>query len=256
MKMTAITIARFTFYEAMHNRFILIFLAALLISFGLAEFLSEMAITESRETIVSIVSFVMRLFAIVAISLFVITGVSREFNDRILWHIFSLPKKRYVYYLGKLMAYAVLSLIVVSAISLLLMFYTPAMDVIFWAFSMFLELLIIIAFSLLCLITFRQITLSFLSVMGFYLLARNMATFQLISNSPILETNTFSQHFIDSLLQGIAYVLPALNEFARSDWLLYGAFQTSDLYSNILQTIIYVSLLSFAAIFDLYRLEL
>ncbi len=256
MKLTAITIARFTFIEALRNRFILIFLAALVISFGLAEFLSEMAITESRETIVSIVSFTMRLFAIVAISLFVITSVAREFNDRILWHIFSLPRKRYVYYFGKLLAYALLSFLAVMAISVLLMFYTPVADVILWAISMFLELLIIISFSLLCLITFRQITLSFLSVMGFYLLARNMATFQLISNSPILESNTLSQNFIDTLLEAIAYVLPNLNDFAQSGWLLYGTFQANDLYSNILQTVIYVLLLSFAAIFDLYRLEL
>ena len=198
----------------------------------------------------------MRLFTIIALSLFVISNVAREFNDRILWHIFSLPSKRYVYYYGKLLAYSALSLLTVLAVSILLMLYAPIIDILAWAVSMFLELLIILAFSLLSLFTFRQITFSFLSVLGFYLLARNITTFQVISESPIVQSGSTAQAFINVFLDGLAYLLPNLDQFAQSSWLLYANFQPTDLLNNLIQAAIYIILLSLAAMFDLYRLEL
>ena len=256
MNTATITIARYTLIESLRNRFIPIFIAALVICYGLAGFLSEMAITESREMVISILSFSMRLFSIITISLFVITNISREFNDRILWHIFSLARERYIYYSGKLLAFSALSFLSVIFVALLLLFYVRAEDVLLWSISLFFELMIVTAFSLLCMFTFRQITLAFLAVMGFYLLARNIATFQLISSSPILETNTSSQAFIDTVLNGIAYVLPALNDFAHTSWLVYGEIQMNVLGLNALQCLIYLVILSAAAIFDLYRMEL
>ena len=77
-----ITIARFTFFEAMRNRLFLLTLAGLVCVLGLTEFVGELAVSEAGQFQAIVIGAGMRLFAIVTIALFVITSVVREFNDK------------------------------------------------------------------------------------------------------------------------------------------------------------------------------
>ncbi len=255
MKTASITIAKFTFIEALRNKILLFLVIGLAILFGLAEFLSELALTESREISVSWIAFTARLFSVVLVSLFVMTSVAREFDDKIMLHLFSHSLKRYSYYLGKLLAFSGVALFAMLCVGILLLLYLPFNTVLFWSLSFYLELLIVVAVSLLFFLTFKHIAISFVSVMAFYLLARNMATIQLISNSPILETNTYSSKIIQFVLDAIAYILPTLNEFSQTAWLIYDQFQPEQLFDNALQCFIYVLFISMVALFDLYRME-
>ncbi|MCG8324222.1 MAG: hypothetical protein MI673_01810, partial [Thiotrichales bacterium] len=115
---------------------------------------------------------------------------------------------------------------------------------------------IIIALSLLFIFTFKQVTQAFSGMIAFYLLARSMETIQLISDSPLLQTHTLSQNFISGVLDIIAFIMPRLDLFAQSQWLVYGMVDLPLMLTNLLQTLIYVTLLSACALFDLYRMEL
>ncbi len=77
-----LTIALFTLREAIQNRLISLVLAALISLFGLAEFIGEVAITESAETKVSILSSALRFFAVLLISLFVTMSMLREQHEK------------------------------------------------------------------------------------------------------------------------------------------------------------------------------
>ena len=91
-----------------------------------------------------------------------------------------------------------------------------------------------------------------MAVISFYFISRSMHTIQLISNSPILESDSFSQEFINYFIDAIAFVLPELHIFTQSSWLAYGV-NISDIVPVLVQTIIYLLLLIAAGLFDLYR---
>jgi len=252
----ALVIAKFTFLEAVRNRLFFLALTGLVCAYGLSEFISELAITESREFVTSFLAFSLRFFCVFVIGLFVVTSIVREFNDKGFEYILALPYPRYIYYFGKFLGFGLLAVVVVLSVSVILLFYAGLISTLFWCLSLVFELLIVVALSLLFTFTFKQITPAFSGVMAFYLLSRSMETIQLISDSPMLQTNTLSQEFINTLLDIIAFLMPRLDIFTRTEWLVYGNMDMSVLYTNLLQTIIYVILLSACSLFDLYRMEL
>ena len=255
MKNAPLTIARFTFLEAVRNRLFYLTLAGLVIVLGLTEFVGELAITEADSIQATLIAAGMRVFAVSTVSLFVITSLVREFADKGVDLIASMPIPRSSYFFGKFLGFFALALVIVLATGLLLTLYAPLQSVVFWLLSLSCELSIVIALSLLCLFTFSNVTVAFMAVAGFYLLARSMYTIQLISDSPIMEFYTFSQEFMSILINGLAFLLPALHEFTRSEWLL-NELNWADLGNVFLQTVIYLVLLSAAALFDLYRKNL
>jgi len=106
---------------------------------------------------------------------------------------------------------------------------------------------------LLCLVTFKNITSALSVVLAFYLLARTISTIQLIGSSPILETTNLSHKIITMVIDAIAFLLPALDQFSKTEWLVYGGGGSSEYLFIVGQTVIYIALLFTAACFDLHR---
>ena len=75
------TIAFYTFLEATRNRLLWLVVAFVVIGFGLSQFVSEIAITESATFQSSLLAAMLRFFAVFTIALFVITSMVREFDD-------------------------------------------------------------------------------------------------------------------------------------------------------------------------------
>ena len=248
-----VTIARYVIIEAVRNRLFGLMFIGLIGIFGLGEFVGGLALTETAEVQGSLVAFVMRLGAVFIISLFVITGVVREFNEKSIEMLLALPVPRYVYYAGKLCGYLILSAVIACIAGLPLFLYAGVGQVLLWSFSLFCELSIMTALCLFFLFTLGQATAALSAVAGFYLLARSMGSMQLISHSPIMETNTQAQEIIRTLLDLSAGLLPDLDVFTQTGWLVYGSGGVQDLGAIGVQTLIYVGLLSAAALFDLYR---
>jgi ABC-type transport system involved in multi-copper enzyme maturation permease subunit len=248
-------IARYTFLEAVRNRLFGLTAAGLICLLGLTEFIGELAITETGRIQAALVGAVMRLFAVCVVALFVVTSVVRESSDKGTEVLLSLPLPRHAYFLGKYAGFLALSGVIAAAICALLLLYAGAGPVLVWFVSLQCELAIVVALALLCVFTFSNVTVSFMLVLAFYLLARAMHSIQLISSSPIMESSTWSQEYIRRLFDVVAYVLPDLHEFTRSDWLAWGGGPAS-LGSILVQTLVFVMLLGSAAIFDLYRKEI
>ena len=249
------TIAKYTFIEAVKNRLFILMVIGLICIFGLTQFIGELAITETQGIQVALMGMIMRLFAVFIVCLFVITNLVREFNDKAFELIISLPIPRSAYFLGKLIGFSFLSIVVAAIVSLPLILYAPIFQVAIWVVSLVCELFIVTALCLLCLFTLGHITTAFSAVIAFYILSRSISTIQLLGQSPIIEATTKSQEFILQLIDAIAYILPGLDSFTQTQWLVYQTGSVDGLMSIIMQTTIYVLLLSSAALFDLYRKE-
>ena len=251
-----LTIAKYSVLEAVRDKFLIFILAGVFGFFIISLFIGELTVTEGAATQATLLASALRLYSVFTVSLFVISSMTREFNDKGFELILSHPVPRASYYFGKFIGFSIVALIISFFIFVCLSIHVPIISAGYWSFSLFCELLIIIAMSLLCLFSFNSITISFTVVMSFYFLSRSMEIIQLISNSPILALGSPSHQFISSMLDYIAYLLPGLYSFTKSEWLIYQANILSELNLVIGQTFIYITFISAVALFDLYRKEL
>ncbi len=256
MRRGIITIGVFTFVEAVRSRLLWVMLALALAGFALAEFLGSIAITEDRAIQVGVLSAGWRIVSVFLIGLAVISSLAREAADKGMDLLFSFPMHRAAYYFGKLAGFAALAaLAAIVAVPLLLM-YAPLPAVLLWMVSLFCELLLIICLSLFLVFTFSQVTVAVSGLMGIYVLARSIESFQLMARGPFFDSSSFADQFVALFMQSLAYLLPSLSLFARADWLIDPASSDGALLGVLVQTVIYATLISAAALFDLYRKSL
>lgn len=249
-----LTIARFSIWEAVRDKFLIFIIVGMFCFFLISLFIGELAITEEAATQSAILASALRLFSVFTIGLFVITSMIREFNDKGFELILSHPVPRSSYYFGKFAGFSCIALLVSLMSLCCLSFYVPLSLVLCWSLSLFCELLIIISLSLLCVFSFNSITISFSVVMAFYILSRTIEAIQLISDSPIVNIGSMSHKFMNGLLDAIAYLIPSFSKFTQTEWLIHPSGHNLSLI--LVQTLIYIILLSSVSLFDLYRKEL
>lgn len=250
------TIAKYTLLEFLRAR-VLVFSVMLLLGIVLlAEFTAETTITEALAAKGILYAFVSRIMVVLILAIYICNNIAAEFNEKRAELFLSLPMPRTGYLLGKLLGYLVAAVILSSIIGIVALLYAAPLAALHWWLSLLLELGIVICLCIFFSFSFRSSTVSIGCVLAFYMLARSMGALLLISGSNIVQTGTLAIQLMESLLGLIALLLPDLWRFASSDWLVYGTGDFSAIGINIVQAIIYMLLISAAALFDLYRKNL
>lgn len=249
------TIAYYTVLEALRNRLLWLALLVVGLCLGLAVFLQQVAMTESREIQSSFVAALFRLSAVFIVCAFIITSMVREYNDKGLELFLALPMPRASYFFGKLVGFGLCAGLLAVLFCLPLLLYASPAAVALWGLSLVCELLIMSAMCLFCIITFTQVMPAMSAVLAFYLLSRSIAALQLIGQGPLTEP-TLPQRVANLIINGIAALLPRLDYFTQASWLAYTEAPWPDLGPIAVQALVYGFLLCSAALFDLYRKNL
>ncbi len=248
-----LTISRFTIIESLRNRLLLLCFLVIGISFGLVEFIGDLAITEHRVTQVAILAAFLRMSAVVMVTLFVVSSTVRELHDKTLEMILAMPVHRGYYYIGKLIGFLYIALLIAIIFSALLLLYADAEQTVIWMISLFFELMLVVALSLVMLFTFNQVPSALTAVFIFYGASRIATSIYLMAKYPIIAHVSMAQKFMDSFIEILTWLLPDLHRFTQTEWLTYNTAEWSLLLPLLGQTIIYLIFLSFIALFDFYR---
>lgn len=251
-----LTISKFTVIESLRNRLLPLSIIVVAISFGLVEFVGDLAITEHRVTQVAILAAFLRISAVVIITLFVVTSTVRELNDKTLEMILAMPIHRTSYYLGKLAGFLQVAVSVSIIFSILLFLYADAEQVAIWAISLFFELILVIALSLVMLFSFNQVPSALIGVFIIYGASRIVTSIFLMSKYPIIAHTSLAQQFMEGFTELLTWLLPDLHRFTQTSWLAYNTAEWNMLLPLFGQTIIYLFFLSLIALFDFYRKNL
>ncbi|MES2934250.1 MAG: ABC transporter permease [Pseudomonadota bacterium] len=246
------TIASYTLLEAVRNRLIWLIAMVIVIGIGLTGFINEIALTESRQIQAALIATLLRFAAVFFLATFVVTSMVREFNDKGLELILALPLPRAAYLLGKLLGFALIAVCPAALFGMLILLFAPAGQTALWTLSLLCELWLVAAFALLCVLTFNQTMSALSAVMAFYLAARSITAFQLMGHGTLSEP-TLSQNVINMVLNSVSVILPRLDEFTRTEWLLYQTGSVQILFTILLQSLIFLILIAGVAMFDLYR---
>jgi ABC-type transport system involved in multi-copper enzyme maturation permease subunit len=251
-----VTIARFTALEAVRTRVLWLFVFVMALILGSAYFIQQLAITDSARIQIGFAAAATRFAAVFVLSLHILTSMVREFNDKGLELTLSFDLRRSHYILGRLLGFLLIALLVALLAALPQFVLAPAPAAAQWGLSLALELAIMAALSLFCIITFTQLIPAASFVFGFYLLARTLSAIRLMSDTPLFGGITPSHQVFAWLIDVLALVVPALDRFAPSAWLADGLTAWPALGVNTAQALLYVALLSAAAMFDFHRRNL
>jgi ABC-type transport system involved in multi-copper enzyme maturation permease subunit len=247
----ALPIARYTLLEAMRNRLLWLLVAALAAAFAAAGFLQQVSITEAARVQASLIAAAMRLFAVFLVAAFVVTAVVREINDKVLEVLLAKPLPRTSWLIGKCLGFAGVAAVVAVAAGLPLWFFGAPAGVAAWTASLFFELLIIVAASVFCVLTLNQVVTALATVLGFYVLARTMATVQILAAAA--GASTWRDRLTGGVVDALAALLPSLDRMTATAWVVDGTGFASLATTAVVPALVYVALLGGAAAFDLHR---
>ena len=246
-------IACYTILEAWRNHLFVHVVVAVTLLTLLSLFARELAVTESARLQTAILAATLRVAGVFLIGLYILNGLTREFNDKVLELMLSLDLPRPSYLVGKFCGFAVVALAIAAIAAIPIAVLAPLGAASAWGCSLALELLIVSALSVFCITTFTQLLPAAAFVTAFYLLARSITAIQLMSGASLLGVDALGQKASSLLADALALALPRLDMFTQTAWLVDGAAAYPALLSALLQTTVYVVLLLAAAMFDLYR---
>jgi len=249
-------IARYALLEALRMRLVWLFLAALAGVWALSFFAQALAITDAARLQTSFLAAGTRVVCVFMLTMFVLVSALREFHDKGLELVlsFDLPRSHYV--LGKLGGFLALAWLAALLAAAMIAWSAPPLAAAQWGFSLGLELSLVVALAFFCIISFNQLIPAAGVVFGFYLLARTITAIQLISEPKALAEPTITQHFVAMAVDTVALLIPPLDQYAQTAWLVDAAATWTALAQQAGQAGLYVLLLAGAAMFDFYRRNL
>ena len=245
-------IAYYTLLEALRNRLVWLVVAVALAALGMSGFLAGLALTESVAVQASLVAAFARLAAVFILATFVVTSMAREISDKGLELVLALALPRAAYLTGKLCGYGVIALLPALLFGLLVLLFAPPLQAALWTVSLLCELWIVAGFSLLCVLSFKNVMSALSAVMAFYFGARSITAFQAMGQAQA-DDASWSQHVIGTVFDVVGALLPRLDQFTRTEWLAYHSGGVAELPAILVQTVLCMGVIGGAALFDLYR---
>jgi hypothetical protein len=247
------TIARYTLLEALRTRLALLALTVLAVLFAASVFVESISITEGTRIQAGFYAASMRIACVFIVALYVVVGITREFNDKGFDVLLALDLPRSHYVLGKLGGFLAIAALIAVVVALPLALLAPLEAVLQWALSLGLELAIVAALALFSVMAFGQVTPAASFVLAFYLLARSLTAIRLMGAHPLSGAEEWSHQMIRHGVEALALVVPALDAWTRTAWLVNEPAHWGTLLHLAGQSALYVALLAAATMFDFYR---
>jgi ABC-type transport system involved in multi-copper enzyme maturation permease subunit len=247
------TIARYTLLEALRTRLPVLVVATLFALLAASFFVETIAVTEGARFQTAFYAAGVRLAAVFIAAMVVLVSVTRDFDDKGLDVVLALDLPRSHYVLGKLAGFLGIAALIAVAAAAPLAWSAAAPALLQWMISLAVELAIVVALALFCVVTFNQLTPAASFVLAFYLLARSLTAIQLMSAHPLSGMDTLSHQVIRFVVDALALVMPALDAWTQTAWLVNQQAAWSAVFQVAALSALYVALLAAATMFDFYR---
>ena len=230
-------------------------LGAVAIGVGLAAFVSQVALAESRALQAALLAAVWRACAVFLVAALVTASTLREIQDKGLELMLSLPLSRSTQYLARLAGYAFCGAALAVAFALPMLAWAAPGAVLMWGVSLAFEAALVAAAALFFAMTLQQFVPAITATAGLYLLGRSIGAIQAMAAAHLGEPSAASriaQYAVDA----IALLLPRLDAVTRTAWLLYEPPAATSYAAAIASLVLYALLLAAGGLFDFQRRSL
>ncbi|MEQ1704539.1 MAG: hypothetical protein ABL867_01040 [Rickettsiales bacterium] len=248
-----LTNIRYIMITALRDWLFIGLFVGILVATAISATLGSTAFIEETEMTLSFASSSSRLILMAGLIVFICFHIRNAFDTKEIDVILSRPISRsnlvISYWLGFSFVGLLLTIPVVAIIAFIgAVNFTGFIG---WSLSLLLEMGIVVALALFSAFTMRSAVTAVLGCMGFYILSRMMAFFVFTSNSGMFNDIKFVG--LKWALQAISTLLPRLDFFAKSDWLVYGFVSQQDWQVCIAQALVFIPLLLAATMIDFRR---
>jgi ABC-type transport system involved in multi-copper enzyme maturation permease subunit len=250
------TIIRYTLITALRDWLFIGLFVIISAAIAISMFLASTALVEQQQMAIAYAAGTSRVIVIGGLIIFVSFHVRRLFENREIEVILSRPMSRGKFVVAYWVGFVVLGIIMAFPLIIALEVLTKPNEIglLYWGSSLILEIALIMAFALVSALILRSAVTSVLSSFGFYALARMMGFFTATIHVPtaLIKSADFSR-IMQFVLEAVSVVLPRLDLFGETNWLVYGLNQAENIWVYAVQSAIYIPLLLALAVFDFQR---
>lgn len=235
----------------------------------LSIFLGGTALSEQGKASIAFIASSVRIITILGLVLFVCFHVRRSIENKEVELILTRPISRVSFVLSYYLGFATLAASLIIPISIILslsVFNFSFVDIdqdkiapmlvniALWSCSFFLETLIITAFAFFATLILESAVFSTLATLTFYFMSRIIGFFIISMHNPAsLIKGTMLGRVSENALMAISTMLPRLDMFTRSEWLVYGIADKSEYMLFAGSALIFIPLILLMTIFDFLR---
>jgi hypothetical protein len=247
-----LSIIKYILLTALRDRLFVGLYAIIFIAFGSSIFLGSNALSEQSYMQIAFISGSIRIILSTGIIIFICFHIKRSFDNREIDFMISRPISRHQFLLAYFASFHLILLFLVIPISalLIIIFKLNIINSLIWSLSIFCELSIISSFAILSALILESAILSTLTSLAFYFISRiiGFAVSTIIIPAEISKISISGS--IEYLLKIISSLLPRLDQFAQSKWLIYGIDNYNIIGLISIQTIIYTGLILLMSLID------
>jgi ABC-type transport system involved in multi-copper enzyme maturation permease subunit len=223
----------------------------------LSSFLGKTSLAEEQQMKIVYSAVSARTIIMLGTMIFICFHIRRLFDNKEIEMFLSKSISRQAILFSLFISFFLMSIVLVMPIVTIFATIIKADQVglIYWTLSLFYELTIVIAFSLFFSLLMNSATISLLMSIGAYVISRLIGTFIVYINIErnIQQKSLFG--FTEIILKSLSVLMPRLDLFTKSSWLVYGSIKVNSFGLLLAQALIYSALILFAASFDLRRKE-
>lgn len=242
---------RFVVLTALRDRLFASLLGILLLVFGVSLYVGDGAIFEKNEMVITFGAGAARAALALGLTVFVAFHVERIYETREIEAILarSISRARFIvsYWAGMVVVATLLALPVLLFVGF---FSYSAPGAAWWCASFMMECCVIVAFALFSAVTIERAIPTIFATLGFYGLSRLVGF--VIGIATHGQQNGLNR-IANPLIEGISLLLPRLDLFCQTRWLIYGPDEGEALHLMPIQAVIFVAFILAMTIFDLRR---
>lgn len=248
-----LTNIRYILLTALRDWLFIGLLAGVLFAVAISATLGGTAFLEEKEMTITFASGSARVMLMVGLIVFVCFHIRNAFDTKEIDVILSRPISRANLVVAYWLGFALVSLLLIVPTVAIIGFIGAGDSAGFagWSASLLLEAGLVVALALFSAFTMRSAVFSVLACMGFYVLSRMMEFFVMTADSGQMQG--WQYMLLGYALTAISTLVPRLDLFGKSEWLVYGFAAAREFWVVVAQALIFIPLLLLATIADFRR---
>ncbi|PZP85993.1 MAG: hypothetical protein DI582_04110 [Azospirillum brasilense] len=246
---------RYVLLTAMRDRLFFGLLIGILAAAYISSVLGSTAMLETEQMTLTFSAASARVIIMVGLIVFIGFHMRNAFDAREIDVLLSRPISRTTlvlsYWLGFISVATLLVLPTIAMIYVVGVLNTTGY--LLWSLSLVLESWLLVSVALFASLTIRSGVGTVLASLAIYTISRMMGFFVATTKTGVLFETQEVTMGAKYLMTAISTVVPRLDFFAKSQWLIYGAKSYEDLTLFLLQALVFIPLLLAASVIDFKR---
>ena len=246
---------RYVLLTATRDRLFLGLLVGIAVAAYISSVLGSTAMIETEQMTLAFTAAAARVIIMVGVIVFIGFHMRNAFDAREIDVLLSRPISRTTLVLSYWIGFATVAtcLVLPTVVMVALIGTLNQTGFWVWSVSLLLESWLVVSIALFASLTIKSGVGTVLSSLAIYVLSRMMGFFL----ATTATTSIFKDHTINLgtqwVMKGISLVVPRLDFYAKSNWLIYGAKSYEDVNLFVIQSAIFIPLLVAASVIDFKR---